>query len=65
MANQDEVELIRRHRIEERAYELYLARGGSDGLDEDDWLHAEREIDGLSTENDEIPESEDDQEESR
>jgi len=29
-----------------RAYELYLARGGSDGADFDDWLAAEREIAG-------------------
>jgi hypothetical protein len=27
-----------------RAYELYLARGGSDGQDFDDWLAAEREL---------------------
>jgi hypothetical protein len=31
-------------RIAERAYELYLARGGSDGQDFDDWLAAEREL---------------------
>lgn len=33
-----------RDRIAMRAYELYLARGGSDGGDFDDWLAAEREI---------------------
>ena len=33
-----------RDRIAERAYELYLARGGSDGQDWDDWLAAEREL---------------------
>ncbi len=27
-----------------RAYELYLARGGSDGQAWDDWLAAEREL---------------------
>ena len=27
-----------------RAYELYLQRGASDGLDRDDWLLAEREL---------------------
>ena len=31
-------------RISMRAYELYLARGGSDGQDWDDWLAAEREL---------------------
>jgi hypothetical protein len=31
-------------RIAERAYELYLARGASDGQDWDDWLEAEREL---------------------
>lgn len=35
-----------RDRIAMRAYELYLARGGSDGADFDDWLAAEREIVG-------------------
>lgn len=33
-----------RVRIAERAYELYLARGRSDGQDWEDWLVAEREI---------------------
>lgn len=33
-------------RISQRAYELYLARGGSDGRDWDDWLEAERELRG-------------------
>ncbi len=31
-------------RIAARAYELYLARGASDGMDFDDWLTAEREL---------------------
>jgi hypothetical protein len=31
-------------RIARRAYELYLARGGEDGQDIDDWLQAEREL---------------------
>jgi hypothetical protein len=35
-----------RDRIAMRAYELYLARGGRDGADFDDWLAAEREIAG-------------------
>ena len=33
-------------RVAMRAYELYLARGASDGRDFDDWLAAEREIAG-------------------
>jgi hypothetical protein len=31
-------------RIEQRAYELYLERGGEDGGDLADWLAAEREL---------------------
>jgi hypothetical protein len=27
-----------------RAYELYMARGGTDGADMEDWLVAEREF---------------------
>ena len=33
-------------RVAMRAYELYLARGASDGRDFDDWLTAERELAG-------------------
>lgn len=29
-----------------RAYELYLARGGGEGLELEDWLSAERELTG-------------------
>jgi hypothetical protein len=32
------------NRIRERAYELYESRGRKPGQDEQDWLHAEREI---------------------
>lgn len=31
-------------RVAMRAYELYVARGGGEGSDMDDWLTAEREI---------------------
>ena len=31
-------------RVAQRAYELYLARGGGDGQDFEDWLAAEREL---------------------
>lgn len=30
--------------IRARAYEIYQERGGTDGLDKDDWLRAEAEI---------------------
>jgi hypothetical protein len=33
-----------RDRIAERAYELYLERGGTHGQDWEDWLIAEREV---------------------
>ena len=33
-----------RERIAQRAYQLYMERGGSDGRDLDDWLEAEREL---------------------
>jgi hypothetical protein len=33
-----------RRRIEARAYELYLERGGKDGDHLSDWLQAEREL---------------------
>lgn len=38
----------RRDRIAQRAYELYLARGGRHGSDWDDWLAAEREVLGAN-----------------
>jgi Protein of unknown function (DUF2934) len=30
--------------IAARAYEIYLARGASDGFDREDWVRAEREL---------------------
>jgi len=33
-----------REEIARRAYELYVARGGQNGSDVDDWLTAEREV---------------------
>ena len=35
-----------RNSVAMRAYELYLARGGGDGKAMDDWLLAERELQG-------------------
>ncbi len=34
--------------IQQRAFELYLERGGQDGYDVEDWLAAESELKGLS-----------------
>ena len=34
----------RRRLVEQRAYELYLSRGGAHGSDWEDWLAAEREL---------------------
>jgi Protein of unknown function (DUF2934) len=33
-----------REEIAQRAYDLYLARGGADGSEQEDWLQAEREL---------------------
>lgn len=33
-----------KNRIEKRAYELFVARGGQDGYHMEDWLKAEGEI---------------------
>ncbi len=35
-----------REQISRRAYEIYLARGGTHGYDIEDWLKAERELRG-------------------
>jgi len=42
MENQDQD--ARNSAIERRAHEIYEARGGTHGLDQDDWLQAEREL---------------------
>jgi len=39
-------ETDREEQIRVRAYELYVARGGEDGHDVEDWLEAEAEISG-------------------
>ena len=36
--------VVDRERVAARAYELYIARGGGEGHDLDDWLSAEREL---------------------
>ncbi len=38
-----------REQVAARAYELFLARGGGDGQDVDDWLQAERDLRGVKT----------------
>ena len=35
---------ITREQIENRAYEIYLSRGGENGSDQEDWFRAEREL---------------------
>lgn len=35
---------VDRERVAQRAYELYIARGGGEGQELDDWLSAEREL---------------------
>jgi hypothetical protein len=40
-----------REMIEQRAYELFLNRGGVHGYHMEDWLQAEKEITGGRTEN--------------
>ena len=37
-------ESARREEIARRAYEIYLARGGGEGRDVEDWLLAETEV---------------------
>jgi hypothetical protein len=37
-------------RISQRAYEIFLARGGEHGHDVDDWLEAERQVTGSDRE---------------
>jgi hypothetical protein len=48
--NQDEAERGRHALIEKRAYEIYEARGREPGMDEEDWLRAEAEVDRLPIE---------------
>ena len=43
---------FREHVIRERAYEVYLQRGRSDGQALDDWLEAERDVLGWDEERD-------------
>jgi DUF2934 family protein len=33
-----------REEVQQRAYEIHMERGGAHGLDVDDWLQAEREL---------------------
>lgn len=36
--------ILSHEEIEQRAYEIYLRRGGGDGRDLDDWFAAEQEL---------------------
>ena len=40
--------VITRDDIARRAYELFLARGGAEGHDVEDWLEAERQLEAES-----------------
>jgi hypothetical protein len=40
----EEVQTARTKEVAQRAYEIFLARGGQEGSDLDDWLQAEREL---------------------
>ena len=62
MTNQDEADRVRRDLIEKRAYEIYQARGGQHGFDEEDWEQAEREVDRLPPDDDRLPQPEDEEE---
>ena len=53
MTDQDEAERRRLELIEERAYQRSVTRWLS-GLDEEDWLKAEQEVDALPTDDDEL-----------
>jgi hypothetical protein len=44
-------------RIAARAYELYLARGGSHGQALEDWLEAERQVLNPESENSSVPDA--------
>jgi len=35
---------VSEHKIRQRAYEIYLERGGTGGSDYDDWIQAEQEL---------------------
>lgn len=39
----------RHDKVAERAYEIFLARGGTDGQDVEDWLRAEAELRGAES----------------
>lgn len=49
-ADADSLEISKRHeKIRCRAYEIYLERGSEPGRELDNWLQAEREIDGVAS----------------
>jgi len=43
-ASSQQMVTIPQEEIAERAYQLFMARGGAHGNDVDDWLHAESEL---------------------
>jgi Protein of unknown function (DUF2934) len=44
LPSSEQIALATRQLIEQRAYEIYLERGGADGDDVADWLIAEQEL---------------------
>jgi hypothetical protein len=62
MTNQDEAERRRQDLIQRRAYEIFQARGGREDLEVEDWLQAEREVDGRLPDEDELPAPEEEEE---
>ncbi len=46
IATSDEQGTTAQSEIARRAYEIYLARGATDGRDVEDWLQAESEVAG-------------------
>lgn len=47
MSDRSKPSLPTQEQIRQRAYEIYLARGGEDGRDLSDWVEAEQELSGL------------------
>lgn len=40
----DQINSITEEHIRQKAFEFYLARGGTPGSDQDDWFRAEKEL---------------------
>ena len=49
LLSEEDMELIQRHEVARRAYEIYERRGGVPGRDLEDWLQAEQELGATRT----------------